>query len=132
MIYVIGESLGGGQGYTSSHRMSDLLHVSHEAFMREVVWINLYDQPNTDPGKYVEMVDRASTPEDAIVLLGRRVAKEYGMEMLGPLSVARRHGGMGSTVVAFPHPSGLNRWWNRKDHVQMATETLQRIWREHR
>ena len=131
MIYVIGESLGGGIGYTSSHRMADLLGVERATFMRNVVWINLYDQPGCEPGAYIDMIDRASTPDDAIVLLGKKVAKEYGVDTLGPLASVRRHGGMGSTVVAFPHPSGLNRWWNRTDHVTMATETLQRIWKEH-
>lgn len=131
MIYVIGESLGSGSGYTTSHRMADLIGVEREAFMREIVWINLYDQPGCDPRKYVAMIDRASTPDDAIILLGRRVAKDYGVEHFPPLTVVRRHGGMGSTVVAFPHPSGINRWWNRRANVQMATVTLKQIWREH-
>lgn len=129
MIYVIGASAT--QSYVVTTKMADLIGIDHETFVRDTLWVNLFNPPG-DPSKYIDMVDRASTPDDAIVLIGKDVAKLYGMETLGPLAVARRHGGMGSTVVGFPNPFGPNRWWNKRDNVLRATETLQQIWSEHR
>lgn len=131
MIYVIGGSLASAQGRAASSRIAHLIGIDEAAFIRGIVWVSLFDHSGSDPAKYVEMVDRASSPSDAIILIGRRVARVYGMETLGPLAAVRRHGGMGSTVVAVPHPSPLNRWWNNKANVTMASLTLKRIWSEH-
>jgi uracil-DNA glycosylase len=111
--------------------LAQLIGVDEDTFIRGIVWISLFDHSGSDPAKYVEMVDRASSPSDAIILVGRRVARVYGMESLGPLAVVRRHGGMGSTVVSVPSPSSLNRWWNSRDHQLMAARTLRKIWSEH-
>jgi hypothetical protein len=131
VIYVMGGSLASAQGHAASSRLAQLIGIDEDAFIRGIVWISLFDHSGSDPAKYVEMVDRASTPADAILLVGRRVARVYGMETLGPLAVVRRHGGMGSTVVAIPHPSSLNRWWNSRDHQLSAAHTLRQIWNEH-
>lgn len=129
MIYVISEN--SLHAFVAATRMADLLAIERNDFMKEVVWITLL-QPGSDPHKYIEMIDRASTPEDAIVLIGRTVARHYGMETLGPLAAARRHGGMGSTVVSFPDPVGPNRWWNKADNIKKASLTMQRVWADHR
>ncbi len=44
-------------------------------------------------------------PDDEVLMLGRREARAFGMEILGP---GQSYGGF----TAVPHPSGLNRWWN--------------------
>lgn len=133
MIYVVGEQTGlGGSGYVASQRIAELIGVDRGVFMHAIVWVNLFDSAASDPAKYIAMIDRASSPEDAIVLLGRAVAKEYGMESLGPLAAVRRHGGMGATVVAFPAPSSVNRWWTKSTNVALAADVLKRVWSDHR
>jgi hypothetical protein len=129
VIYIIGHSLS--RGYVASWRLSVLLGIEREILLRDITWVDLFDHTGIPPSRYVDLVDRASTPDDAIVLIGRDVAKRYGMDTLGPLAVARRHGGMGSTVVTIPDPSKLNHWWNRRDHTARAAELLQKVWSEH-
>ena len=133
MIYVIGEATGSGQGYSSSHRMADMLGVSREEFLREVVWINMFDQPFSDPSKLVGVVERAANPQsDAIILLGRKVATAWHMEDMKPLAFIKRHGGMGVSVLILPHPSGLNRWWNKRDNAELARIELNAVWSQFR
>jgi hypothetical protein len=129
VIYIIGHSRG--RGFVASWRIASLLGIDREVLLRDIVWVDLFDHAGVPPSRYVDLVDRAATPNDAIILLSRDVAKQYGMDLLGPLAVARRHGGMGATVMTLPDPSKLNPWWNRRDHVTMASEMLRKVWSEH-
>lgn len=51
---------------------------------------------------------------DRIVLCGRNVARSFGWTSLPYLSWER--GPFDIAISVFPHPSGLNRWWNDLDN----------------
>lgn len=65
---------------------------------------------------------------DAIVLLGRNVARVFGVhelpyfEWTGGL---RLQGYLLPTpAVMIPHPSGVSRWWNRPENVERAGQFM--------
>lgn len=128
MIVVVGESPGRGRSRTHLARMLDL---SEEVMMTDVVWINIWDQPYSNERRYVEAIERMAEPGDAVLLLGRRVQRAFGLIHLAPLDTIARSGGLGPTFVAVPHPSGRNRWYNDPDHEEDARIVLRAIWRRH-
>lgn len=54
------------------------------------------------------------------VLLGQKVASCFGLEG-EPLDV---HEAIGKRFLLFPHPSGINRWWNSRENTARATIKL--------
>ena len=127
MIYVVGESLGSGG---TRRRLASMFEVPEDEMMDAVVWLNLYEYPGTRPERYVRLVEESAATEDAIVLLGRRVQRSFGLDGQDALTEIVRSGG-GPVILCLPHPSGLNRWWNDPAHVVAATEALRRIWGAH-
>lgn len=59
-----------------------------------------------------------------VVLLGRRVAGLFGRGRAPYLSTFEE---MGAGIMVFPHPSGVNRWWNDPANVSAAGAAL-RLW----
>jgi hypothetical protein len=51
-----------------------------------------------------------------VVLVGRRVARAFGDGGLDYLEVV----GIAFPRVVFPHPSGVDRWWNEQANVERA------------
>lgn len=127
-IYVVGESLG--RGGTRAH-LARLLGLEEAEMMAAVVWINLWEYPGTDVRRYVDVVERVAEPGDAILLLGRRVARAFRLETLPPLGTLARSAGIGPVLVAVPHPSGRNRWYNDPDHAEDASAVLRAVWRRY-
>jgi len=65
---------------------------------------------------------------ERIVLLGKNVARCFGFRDLPFLAEIRIYG---RRFLIFPHPSGVNRWWNERRNEQRAREFLQRfLWGE--
>lgn len=63
-----------------------------------------------------------------IVLLGRQVAESFGLGF-DPLKIQRAKSGFGGSEIVsryliFPHPSGLNRWWNKPGNRRAARKRL--------
>lgn len=81
MIYIVGERLG--RGGTRSH-LAALTGVTVAELMDAVVWINLWEYDGTRADRYVRMVEEVARPEDAIILLGRRVARAFGLDDVAP------------------------------------------------
>lgn len=131
MIWVIGESMSlGGSHYDTQDRLADLLGVTRDAMLASVLWLNLFEYPGTNPKRYVRLIEEGAHPVDAVILLGRRVQRAFGLD-IQPLSIVRRNGGRGPTLIAVPHTSSLNRWWNDPDHVEDASIALRAIWGGH-
>lgn len=126
MIYVVGESLGSGG---TRRRLAALFEVPEAEMMDAVLWLNLWEYPGARPERYVRLVEESADPTDAIILLGRRVQRAFGLEQQEPLTTIVR--GSGTTILCLPHPSGLNRWWNDPAHVVEATTALRALWGAH-
>lgn len=129
MIVVVGEAVG--KGGTRAH-LARLFHVSVIEMMESVLWINLWEYPHTTTSLYVDAVERIAQPGDVVLLLGRRVVRAFGLEELPALGSVVRGAGVGPLVVAIPHPSGRNRWYNDADHALRATSALGHLWRVYR
>ncbi len=127
MIVVVG--IAPGRGGTIRH-LAGLLGLEPNALTSNICWVNLWPHGETgsDESLYVRLVEQGTRPGDLIVLLGREVAAAFALAHLEPLGTVERNAGAGPTILALPHPSGRNLWWNDPDHVAAATETLQRHW----
>ena len=68
------------------------------------------------------------------ILLGKRVARAFGMARLGYFTLAPiRCGAAGIMpvwVVIVPHPSGINRWWNDPANRKKAGGWLRVAWHD--
>lgn len=133
MIIVVGEAPGPEKGgVTSSDRLAALVSESPEEMAEHIIWLNLWPTPASDPVRYARFIARGAEPEDLIVLLGRKVAKVFGLDDHPPLDAVVKGGGYGPTYLLLPHPSGVNRWWNDRDNFATAQETLRAKWGAHR
>ena len=59
-----------------------------------------------------------------VLLMGKSVARAFGMgnrEYLKPYAWSMH------LFVIFPHPSGVNRWWNNPYNVEQAAGVLQAV-----
>lgn len=125
MIWVVGESPG--PTTRSSDRLARLVGVEPDAFRHAVLWLNLWPGPGSDPDLMANMIRHSAGDRDVILLLGRRVARVFGLDHLGALGTAQR--GLGPRVQLMPHPSWRNRWWNDPDHVEEAMMILKgKVW----
>lgn len=65
-----------------------------------------------------------------VVVLGTQVRAALGLLESEPLSVHTFEEGEDHFLwVAFPHPSGRNRWFNSKENYTRASELLTRLFR---
>ena len=106
----------------SARRMEQLIG-------RRVTWYNLFE---VEPERWSAMRARAAasgllaelTHDHTVLMLGRRVCAAFGHQKLPWL-----HGSLSkhALLVAVPHPSGLNRWWNDPANVELAETTLRGI-----
>jgi hypothetical protein len=63
-------------------------------------------------------------PERVVLLMGRGVGRAFGLhrrEYLQPFKYGKH------TFVLFPHPSGVNRWWNEPWNVHAAQKLMARV-----
>ena len=133
MIWVIGERTGRVSddivgGLSSSERLAQIVGVGHMEFLDAVLWLNLWDGPTgTRVERYVRLVEGAADFSDSIWLLGQQVLAAWRLD-LQPLQTIMRNGGAGPEIVAVPHTSGRNLWWNDPDHQEDAAIVLRRIW----
>ena len=65
----------------------------------------------------------ALMPFTHLVLLGKAVAGCFGFEAEFLETIERG----GKRYLIFPHPSGINRWWNERDNVGRARHALRRF-----
>jgi hypothetical protein len=63
---------------------------------------------------------------ERIVLLGKNVARCFGFGDVPFLAEVRIYG---RRFLIFPHPSGVNRWWNERRNERRARQLLQRFLR---
>lgn len=63
---------------------------------------------------------------ERIVLLGKNVARCFGFRELPFLAEISIYG---RRFLIFPHPSGINRWWNERRNERRARQLLQRFLR---
>ena len=63
---------------------------------------------------------------ERIVLLGKNVARCFGFRDLPFLAEISIYG---RRFLIFPHPSGINRWWNERQNERRARQLLQRFLR---
>src|SRR6266516_3222959 len=63
---------------------------------------------------------------ERIVLLGKNVARCFGFRDLPFLAEIHIYG---RRFLIFPHPSGINRWWNERRNERRARQVLQRFLR---
>ena len=124
MIYVIGEEPGNPGTHQTSARLARLCGVPESELLARVTWLNLFATPT--PRQVYDLVEEHATSYDAILLLGRRVARAWRLEGFGPLQSVQRDNG--PVIVLVPHPSGRNRWWNDHDHTDDAAIVLRGLW----
>jgi uracil-DNA glycosylase len=110
----------------SGVRMLDLIG---ESELLAPDWVNLFDAV---PARWRPARARraaaavAMQPGGVLILLGMRVARAFRIEdpvalewYIDPSHV--------HPMVVFPHPSGLNRWWNDPEKTEDARKLLQGI-----
>lgn len=134
MIIVVGESPGSGVGRSTSDNLARLMGVSTDVLHETVAWINLWPTGDLDlrPRKAIGFIEDSAHGGDAVILLGHRVAKAFGLEALAPIGHVVRSGGSGAVIQLIPHTSGRNRWYNDGDHIAEAEAILHAIWRKYR
>lgn len=127
-----GPPLGGAIG----RRLAELAGVSEEELRRRCEMVNLLDEcPPLQPGGKGRTFDaeaagdaalrlRLWNPGAVLVLLGRRVARAFGLRPPSPVWMAE-------TVLVVPHPSGIVRWWNRAENRRQAAVALRRFLSDH-
>lgn len=64
-----------------------------------------------------------------ILMMGRKVQAAFDLKGLEYLHRYRinRDGFRDHVVIAFPHPSGINTWWNDADHVLQAEKLMRKV-----
>lgn len=72
-------------------------------------------------GSAALVFSEAALDRRQLVLVGKRVAGAFGVRA-GYLEWQRPI--LGVRVVVFPHPSGVNRWWNDPSNVARARDFL--------
>lgn len=96
-------------------------------------WYNLFDE---EPAKWNRMTARANARAFCseierlkrswtLILLGRKVCDAFRIEQPEWLGWYRSLDW--GPMVAVPHPSGLNRWWNDKENERRAAVLLSSI-----
>ena len=97
---------------------------------RELPWFNLYahEPEKWDPvhAKIVARLwSRANTRSWTLILLGRKVCSAFELE--SPEWLGWYRSAIHGRMIAVPHPSGLNRWYNDSENVQRATRLLSAV-----
>lgn len=85
--------------------------------------VNLCEKAWSDPrGREAAAVLLREHPDAILVLLGRKVAKSFGLDDVPAFGSKRLIGG--PACVALPHPSGRNTVWNEPDAVKRARTAI--------
>lgn len=88
-----------------------------EEYLEQSFRFNLYlDPDHTEPNPIFEAFGIALP----VVLCGREVHEHFGLsgEFLDIIEAD------GVQYLLFPHPSGLNRWWNSEENCKKAKKKL--------
>lgn len=70
------------------------------------------------------IIEREFHKGRTILLLGLRVAIAFGAD---PAYFGSQQGWNGATVYVVPHPSGINRWWNKLDNELQMIKFMHQI-----
>jgi hypothetical protein len=98
----------------------------------QLPWQNLFDayplpwslpEARERADAWVFLYGHATGP---LVLLGARVCAAFGVEEVEWLGWYRRPD-LGCAMIAFPHPSGLNHWWNDASNRVRARDLMQAV-----
>lgn len=116
---------------TSSSRVALLLGVDPGSLLDFIAWRNLFTEPQEGSGKgdafpmerARERASKFRMRTDTVVFLGRRVAAAFGVKSKYFEWTKVR----GKRAAVFPHPSGINRWWNDADNVDEARRFIRGI-----
>lgn len=92
---------------------------------KKITWFNLFA---TEPERWSAKDAKASAEEWCekyakrhrvpLLLLGTKVCSAFGIE--DPEWLETYASQLWSPMIAFPHPSGLNRWWNDPENERRA------------
>lgn len=75
------------------------------------------------------LLGTAHRPPSYILLMGRKVQAVFdlkGLEYLRRYKV-HREGFEGHIVIVFPHPSGINTWWNEPENAERAAKLMRKV-----
>lgn len=128
-ILIVGQAPSRVKG-RSSGRLAKLAGLTRAEFEDRTVWKNLINSVQGKQGKgdafpmaeakkaAIKILDGIPA-ESAILLLGGNVARAFGFKpkyfnSIGPFKI-------------FPHPSGINRWYNDPRNVRKAQKFLRKI-----
>jgi hypothetical protein len=99
---------------------------------QRVTWYNLFGEEPLDwnraEAKHVARswcLDERNDPltKRTLLLLGRKVQDAFGLFSPRPLEIVTSSP-LWPRLVAVPHPSGLNRWYNHEDNTAQAQRLL--------
>ena len=78
-----------------------------------------------DRARAVAETERLGWPPNAeVILLGRSVARAFGLGHVGLLSSIKENA---HRVTVFPHPSGISCWWNYPGNREAARAVLRQV-----
>jgi hypothetical protein len=94
-------------------RLSRILRMDHVEYLRTFDRVNLCDRTWDSARAYCRAMALMDGRHRKFVLLGRRVAKAFGVNTNLVLTVVQLHPGPRSAeALLLPHPSGRCRYWN--------------------
>ncbi len=111
----------------SARRIGELLG-------RPATWFNLFER---EPENWSKKAARESAEEWCLtyqrrlpyrmplMLLGTKVCNAFGID--DPVWLESYASALWSPMIAFPHPSGLNRWWNDPENAARAEDVARRL-----
>lgn len=124
-----GEAKDPLDGPGTGNRLAELAGLTREDFLSRVTAVNLLEKwhgkagkgdrfPKTRARKKADELRLSWKDYDRVVLLGQAVAKAFRIDD-GLLDWHSYHDG--SIVAVLPHPSGIDRWYNKKENKKSAS-----------
>lgn len=83
---------------------------------------DVFDRAEAEVAAKKLLEDPALT-DARFVLLGREVARAFGMDSNQPLTIVEPWNTKQAFLI-FPHPSGISTWWNNPDNAERARVAL--------
>lgn len=125
---------------TSGRRLANLLGLTVDEMMQRFKCINLIDfYPGRSPEGKGDNFPRDEARVAAqklsitlsghrVICLGREVARAFGLHNSPWMKWRRVQGPVAEMwAAAFPHPSGVNKWWRDEDNEKRAGEWLRDV-----
>lgn len=124
----IGLKLAALAGYDTAQREELRFYSKHERRNLNARWNGKLGKGDVFNRAEAEVAAKKLVEDPALsdarfVLLGREVARAFGMDSNQPLTIIEPWNTK-QAFLLFPHPSGISTWWNNPDNAERARVAL--------